>query len=296
MKIYGMIHDVDLNNKIISIKKTNQVFFFYFQNGLMKLFKRYLYKGNMIALEYDESKIIVKNKRGAYLILFITNLYAPTKYKNKVYYDKKLLNESLKNFLNRIGNILFLDLEMTMPSFHHIGEFQSEIIQAGMLLVTNNNEIVEEKNFFVKPTKYKQINSRTFGFLNLDKNDYYKNSISYYDFYNEFKLILKKYRPTIMVYGKNDILFLERSYVINKVSSLNQNHRFVNLSQLIKNFYDLKSEPGLFKLYDFYYKESFVQTHDALEDSLITSKIFQAFKKDVNEEYVIGDELRSKLD
>ncbi len=37
MRFYGLIHGVDLNNKLISIKRFNKLYFFYFQNSLMHL-------------------------------------------------------------------------------------------------------------------------------------------------------------------------------------------------------------------------------------------------------------------
>ena len=40
------------------------------------------------------------------------------------------------------------------------------------------------------------------------------------------------------------------SYDINNVPSLKDECRFINLCQLIKTYYELKNDPGLFKLYN----------------------------------------------
>ncbi|MBQ9124272.1 MAG: hypothetical protein IJY14_01150, partial [Acholeplasmatales bacterium] len=58
MKIKGMIHSIDIDAKIIGIKQYKRVVYFYFQNSQMNLFKRYLYKGILIELEYDEDKVM----------------------------------------------------------------------------------------------------------------------------------------------------------------------------------------------------------------------------------------------
>ena len=57
---------------------------------------------------------------------------------------------------------------------------------------------------------------------------------------------------------------------------------------LLNNFvneifgYDLKNDPGLFKLYKLYYGEDDVQIHDAFNDCEVTALVYKAFKDDVN--------------
>ena len=103
----------------------------------------------------------------------------------------------------------------------------------------------------------------------------------YYKFYNKFKQLLIKYKPAILTFGKNDKLFLERSYNINELPSLNYISRYINLAQLIKNYYELKIDPGLFNLYEQYTGINNVQTHDALEDAIITYDIYRFFINDM---------------
>ena len=95
MKINGRIHQVELNTKMIGIRQNKKILFFYFQNSQMNLFKRYLYKGNWIELEYDEDRIVTKNKKEAFVVSFIYKLSAIGKFDQVIYYDKGMLNLSL---------------------------------------------------------------------------------------------------------------------------------------------------------------------------------------------------------
>ena len=72
MRIRGLIHMIELDNKIIGIKKYKKIEFFYFQNSQMNVFKRYLYVGNWIDLEYDEEKT---TRRGPYLALMASWIF-----------------------------------------------------------------------------------------------------------------------------------------------------------------------------------------------------------------------------
>ena len=93
--------------------------------------------------------------------------------------------------------------------------------------------------------------------------------------------MIYKYDPAIVVFGKNDQLVLNESYDINNLPSLVNKTRYINLCQLIKNYYELKNDPGLFKLFGVYYDNSEIQIHDALSDSEVTRLVFLAFRKDI---------------
>jgi len=54
---------------------------------------------------------------------------------------------------------------------------------------------------------------------------------------------------------------------------------------VIKNYYNLKEDLGLFNTYQEYTNSSLEeQTHDALEDAVITRKIYRLFKEKINSE------------
>ena len=275
---------LELDHKIIGIKCYKSIKFFYFQNSQMNTFKRYLYQDNWIDLEYDENAISKKGNYLAYKVSFVYKLEAVGRYDRITYYDKIALDKSMYDFLDNLGNTMFLDLEMTMPSYTFKGKgFVTEIIQAGFEICDKNNDIIYQYSNYIKPSINKELSKRAEDFLGISSKDFFKKCISYNDFYNEFNNILLKYDPSIIIYGRNDKLVLNDSYEINNVKSLNNKTRFINLCQLIKTFYELKNDPGLFKLLSVYYDNVDAQIHNALADSEATRLVFLAFKKDILE-------------
>ena len=296
MQLIGNIYKVDISNKLIAIKTYNKLNYFYFQNSHLQVFKRYLYEGVYIILEYDEDKIFKKNNINAYLVNYVNEIYSMSIYKKIKYYDKEEINGSLSKFLSSLGNIMFLDLEMTMPSYgFHGTSFQSEIVQAGFLLLDNNGEEITRYSKYIKPVVHKELSNRVLKFLNLDIMEFKSKAITYNEFYEDFKEILDIYHPAIIVYGKNDSITLNSSYKINKVRSLEKLTRFINLSKIIKNYYELRNDPGLFKLYQIYYNNDNLQVHDAFNDCMVTKEVFKAFKDDVNHKTNFYDEIRKYL-
>lgn len=285
VEIKGMIYDVNLKGKTISVLNNHKLKFFYFQNNLMKRFKKYLYKGNFIKLVAEDS---TESRAGVYshLVIYVSEIFVPTNHGKKYLYDKTNLNKSLIDFFDSLDYKLFLDLEMTMPGFNPNPDFVPEIIQAGFFIVDKEGSIIEKHNYHVRPTKVHRINRRTRDFLHMDSS-VVKNAVSYYKFYNKFKQILLHYHPAILTFGKNDKLFLEKSYVINSLPSLNYISRFINLSQLIKNYYELKVDPGLFSLYEEYTGIENYQTHDALEDALMTFDVYNFFLVDMKNKNIV---------
>lgn len=273
---------IELDNKIIGIKKYKKIEFFYFQNSQMNVFKRYLYVGNWIDLEYDEEKTTRRGPYLAYVISFVNRLEAEGLYDHIVYYDKKDITSSLYDFLGSLDNTMFLDLEMTMPPYNFKGKgFRTEVIQAGFIIFDKNGEELMRYRNFIEPMITKTLSKRAEKFLGITNEEFIENQIPYLTFYNDFKEIIEKYNPAIVVYGKNDILVLNDSYLLHGVPSLKDQTRYVNLCQLIKSHYELRNDPGLFKLFQIYYDNEDIQVHDAFNDSEVTAKVFEAFREDI---------------
>ena len=273
---------IELDNKIIGIKKYKKIEFFYFQNSQMNVFKRYLYVGNWIDLEYDEEKTTRRGPYLAYVISFVNRLEAEGLYDHIVYYDKKDITSSLYDFLGSLDNTMFLDLEMTMPPYNFKGKgFRTEVIQAGFIVFDKNGEELMRYRNFIEPMITKTLSKRAEKFLGITNEEFIENQIPYLTFYNDFKEIIEKYNPAIVVYGKNDILVLNDSYLLHNVPSLKDKTRYVNLCQLIKSHYELRNDPGLFKLFQIYYDNEDIQVHDAFNDSEVTAKVFEAFREDI---------------
>jgi len=277
MRIRGLIYRFDLNTQTVTIKYKNRLESFYFQRGLFKNFKSFLTNGEIIDLFcYDEK--VMKNKQYVYQVMYINELTLITRNIKRVFYDKKLIKESIKEFFDSLNYRLFIDTEMTMPGYKN-DKFLAELIQAGFFIVDKNNNVIEEYNFHIRPSVAKYINKRTKEFLHLS-NDIKKEEVSYYKFYNKFKSVINKYKPAIITFGKNDKLYLESSFKVNNLPVI-PNLRFVNLAHIIKNYYNLQSDPGLFNLYEKFYKEERFQSHDALDDALVLKDVYDAFLKDI---------------
>lgn len=282
MRRIGLIYKVDLNRKLIAIKGFQRIYYYYFQTSQVSIFKRYLIEGVYFDVEYNEDKKLIKQGIEVYPIDFVYRIYYLSIYKRITYYDYQEINSSLSKFLSSLGNMMFLDLEMTMPPYGFTGkEYPAEIIQAGYLLVDATGEEISRYTNYIKPVFHPSLSTRTMRFLNLDAANFYNTSITYKEFYAEMKEIIETYHPTIIIFGKNDRLALQQSFVLNHVPSLDPMCRFVNICKLIKNYYHLKQDPGLFKLYQIYYENDALQVHDAFNDSYVTKEVFQAFRNDI---------------
>lgn len=279
MDITGVIHNGLIDDKIFSMKIKGKIEYFYMQTSLMKKFKKYLHKGSFVSFNVsDESKVIgkIKCKRIEYFNKILKN----SSFRATSYYDLEQIRSGIKDFLNSFDNVMFLDLEMTMQDYVKTNKvFVPEIIQAGILVSDKNKNVLENHSYYILPTKTKRISKRTFKFLNIEK-EVFDNAISYNDFYELFDELNKKYNPFVIVWGKNDILVLKDSFKLNNKESIDL--RFVNLLQIIKNYYNLKQDLGLFKALQMFNGQFEVQSHDALDDAYKTKEVFYSFKEVIN--------------
>ena len=276
----GIIHSIDVENRLLTMKSRNKIEYFYLQNGLLKKFQRYLRPNTFVEFDYNENQDRCANVL-AYKVNFFIRIFRKVGFRVEVFYDLSIIRSGVKNLLSNLDNIMFLDLEMTMQSFDSPKEFKSEIIQAGYLITDNKGNDLERKNYYIKPTLFPKLNKRTIKFLNIDDEVLTNEGISFNEFYNEFKDILIKYNnPSIIVWGKNDILALKSCYEINGLTPLTPN--FINLLQVHKNYFNLKNDLGLFNAYKNYTGKDLDQEHDALVDAFMTKNVFFEFKKEAN--------------
>ena len=273
----GSIHSLDLDNRLLTMKNKNKIEYFYLQNGLIKKFQRYL--DEKIFIEFDcNGDGDIYNDVYARKINYFIRIFKNTPHNREMYYDLSVIRSGVKDLLYNQNNIMFLDLEMTMQSFESPKDFKSEIIQAGFLITDKLGNDLERKNYYIKPTLFPKLNKRTLKFLSLNEEDV-DNGLSFNEFYNEFKSVLEKYNnPSIVVWGKNDILALKACYEINNLEPLKPN--YINLLQVHKNYYNLKNDLGLFDAYKKYTGEDLNQEHDALVDAFMTKNVFFEFKKE----------------
>lgn len=277
MRIYGLVKVINKQKRIYGIKTKYQIYYIYFKRSLYQTFKNYLNEGTLIDLEVMAP--LTREKHYVYPVYYISKI--KSLFLNKLYYSEERNNLSLKNLFKSIKNVLILDLEMTMPPYNYKGSFTPEILEMGYVLYDNKDNLKINYNAYLKTST--KLNNRTSDFLNLEKKNYYKTSISFYKAYNELKKNLKKYKPAIIVYGKNDILTLKRTFAKYNLPNLLNYIRIINLASLISSYYHHKNELGLFNLYNLYYKKEEEQVHDALDDAITTYHVYKAFKNDILE-------------
>ncbi len=196
----------------------------------------------------------------------------------KITFDNNLIKEEIIKVMWRFKHYLFIDIEMSMPSYYHTGTHQAEIVQVGYLLTDKNLNVIKKADYYLKPSNGRFVSKRTLKFLNV-KREVFNDAKEYDYFYEDLKGMLKTYKPKIVVWGKNDILVLKDSYKINKKDALTTSRSFIDLLKIHKNYFNLKDDLGLFKAYETYYNKSLPQSHDAYEDAKIMLEVFKYFRK-----------------
>lgn len=272
------IHKYDYDSGIITVIDKNKYANFYLTNSIKNRFGNLLEVGSFVEIKinYKRSKIIEKIK--CYQINHFIRIEKPTFRAIKVVYD---INDYREEVIYKITNdkyYLFLDLEMTMPPYYPVKNFEAEIIQVGYYLTDNKYKIIKKKDYYLKPTKFKTVSKRTLKFLNIERGSI-KNPKDYSYFYKDFKKIIEEYDPKIVVWGKNDYLAIKTSFSINKEKPIINQTRFINLLTKVKRYYNLFNDVGLFNAYEIYYNQAPLQRHDALSDAYVLLKIYDAFTK-----------------
>lgn len=268
-----IIKNVDYRRKIFYCQIGNQKTGFYLTKRLSKIFIEQLKKNVLVDFEIsDKTKAIGQKK--VYQVMHFNEII-DLKHK-RVLYNHLSLKKDMISFLENKKYFLFLDLEMTIPSYKE-KNFIPEIIQYGYLLMENNGKIVLEDTAYINTVKQAPISKRTLKFLSIDFDKYDKLAEPYDIFYKKMRDIKNKYQPKIVVWGKNDIIALNHSYNLYKVKAVTNRTDFIDLLKLHKDYFNLKDDLGLFKAYETYYKKEFEQVHDAKDDAVVTKEVFKAF-------------------
>lgn len=279
MQVYGRVHQIDKSEKVISIVVGEELKYYHLSNKNMKDFKMYLVREPYVFFEVkDEYEIHADIK--CQVIDYFIKILVPGKKRTIVYYDMHEIQNGVKQIINRPQYRMFLDLEFTMggPKSYSI----IEIIQYGFILEDEEGKIVMQDSSLIRPMYAGALNKRTLEFLSRKEEDF-KDACGYIEFYQLLERIIKEYNPKIYAWGKNDCLSLEKSFKLNHLLPLDIRNRYINLMQIIKNYYNHKQEMGLFSTYSEMKKEECKeQIHDALEDAYYEREIFHMFKDDIN--------------
>ena len=254
----------------------NQMMCFYLTKTDAKKYKGLLYPGTLIDFEVlDQEKTI--DKRKCLRVSHFNKIQIRRTRGLHTIFDIKDIKRDIIKVMWRFKHYLFIDIEMSMPSYYHTGTYQSEIIQVGYILTDKQLNIIKKDEYYIKPAFGRLVSKRTLRFLNIDRS-VFKDAKDYNYFYDDLKHMMETYKPKLVVWGRNDILVLKDSYKLHKKDAITAPRQFINLLQIHKNYFNLQSDLGLFKAYETYYNKSLDQSHDAYKDAYITMEVFKYFR------------------
>lgn len=287
MQVYGKVHEIDKSEKIFSIVINGNLEYFHLTNKSMKDFKNYLSKKPYVFFVVKDEYEIHNNIKCRMVEYFVKILSTGIK-KNTVYYDIHEIQNGVRNLINKQQNRMFLDLEFTLFSAksHNV----LEIIQYGYILEDAYGNVISQGSSLIRPMYATSLNKRTLEFLSREQSDF-DDACGYIEFYQLMEKLIRDYDPKIFAWGKNDCLSLEKSFKLNHLMPLDIRNRYINLMQVIKNYYNYKQEMGLFNTYyEMSKKDATEQIHDALEDAYFEREIYHMFKNEINtRHYVINE-------
>lgn len=270
---------VDVENGIFACMDKKNLVYYYLTKSNIKKYMDYIEEGNLISfIPTLKTKRI--DRRKCYNVESIYKIERIGPREPEVLYSLAKIRNEIYNVITKFDYYLFVDFEMSMPPFYRVKSFQAEIIQYGFVLTDKNLNIIETYSSYIKPTLYDNISTRTYKFLKISKETF--DEAKPYDyFYKELKVLMKKYNPKIVAWGRNDYLTLKQSYPINSVKALTNHNNFINLLQIIKTYYNLYNDLGLARGFKRFVKRDYEQKHNALHDAYILKEIFEAFKKEM---------------
>ena len=283
MKVYGKIVEVIANERIIRVKETNRLLYLYMSRKLYKDYCQYFHLYPYVFLEVNKEKRRIEDYV-VYDINHFEKIIGPKTNQKITYFDMNEVRVDTQKFLESLENKMFLDLEFSLPAYYQSIPHIPEIVQYGLVIEDKLGNIIYEESSLVKPKRMINLNNRTLKFLSR-RRDEYDNAMTYMSFYNSLKELLYKYNPKIIAWGRSDLLTLESSFKLNKIKPIQLRKRYINIMQIIKNYYNQKDEIGLFQTYEDLTGERLQpQAHDALEDAVVTRKIYHIFKARLLEE------------
>ena len=282
-KVWGIIHYYDEDNRLIGIKNHHQILYFRLAKNQIKTFSRYLEKG--IYIKFETNMLLKHNNFISYYeIINVLNIACATPRGLISFYDDKTLKDGFKEVINKPTYRMFLDLEFSMPPFNYKGKaFYSEIIEYGIILEDDKGNLISSKKGYIKPKCKLGISDRTLSFLHEDKANI-ENASNFTYFYNVLKDYLVMYQPVIYIWGRNDYLMLQKAYQRYNLKALTSRANFINLMQIMKTYYHIKDDIGLYSAFDLFLENPpmAIQDHDPLHDAAATSKIYHLFSSEIN--------------
>ncbi len=279
MKVYGKIIYFNYSERYFVINHKNRQRYYYLSKRILNDYKNYLTLNPYIVVDVLTPPLRLKGFI-AYEVNHFIKITVPKRYQDKTYFNLNSIQKEIKTLINRPYYKLFLDLEFSLPGNN--GKPTSEIVQYGMILEDPQGQVILEETSLLKPYQDKALNARTLLFLSKVLSDF-DNAASYIEFYQLLERCIRDYNVKIIAWGNNDILAMQKSFKFNHLIPLDLRGRYLNLMQIIKNYYSARQEKGLFATYQEYTKTPLMlQSHDAMEDARIAREIFHLFKNEIN--------------
>lgn len=281
MEIRGKILETFPSERIIKIKSRKRIYYVYLTRKFFRDFGPYFYEFPYVFIEVSESK---KNQHGfsCFELTAFNKIAQFVSRSRKVFFDIEKIRDGIRTIINKTDNLLFLDLEFSLPSYNPNQRNPVEIIQYGLVLTNSLGEIITTSKNLVKPNKFYALNKKTLKFFNREIYDF-EDAVDYIEFYQLLEKLTLEYDAKIIAWGRNDIITMEKSFKINRLFPLEIKERYINIMQLMKTYYNLKNDLGLFDTYQMItHKDLDLQAHDAYEDAVVMMEVYFAFKKLIN--------------
>ena len=278
---YGLLHGVDQENRVLAIKSNRRIKFFYLARGMFASFMDYFRPGIYVYLHVNTQS---KSYRGYRVqnVVNIDKVLAPRRQRPTVYYDVSLIKAGIRTIVNAERPKLFLDFEMSMPPFRNYENFVSEIIQIGLVLTDHQGGLLEPYTAFIKP-KLHPISERTERFLKVTKEEI-ASGVAYEEIHDLLARIQSTFKPMVFIWGKNDEIELGKMNRLYNLGDFTRRMQFIDLLKMHKTYFGLKNDLGLFNAYNMYAADDLdKQKHDALQDALVTMKVFFWFREVAND-------------
>lgn len=187
-------------------------------------------------------------------------------------------SESWGSMSEKERTILFIDFEFTMPDRNSKKRgFYQEIIEAGVVLV-ENNQVVEQFSSYVKPIRFPKLTERCRSFLNISQEQV-NSGIAFKNLVEKLKRLGGNRHCHVVTWGNMDMKVLSQNCQQASVEFPLPGKQ-IDLSMEYKRFFGDQNQTGLWKAVQEYGREGTGKHHRALDDALTTYHIYKLVEKD----------------
>ena len=167
------IYQYDEKQNCFTCQIGNKMMCFYLTKTDARKYRNLLYPGVLVDFDaLDQTKTIDKQK--CIRVSHFNKIQTRSNRGLVTLFDIEDLKKDMIKVMWRFKHYLFIDIEMSMPSYYHSGTFQSEIIQVGYILTDKQLNVIKKNNYYIKPAHGRLVSKRTLKFLNIERNVFHK--------------------------------------------------------------------------------------------------------------------------